>query len=299
MLRVSIATAVAWGGLAGAQAMYAYATTSPRFEVRTVVFQETAHVNLDHLRGLMGIEPATNILSVDLEALAAKIEADPWVAKAVVERELPDALVVRVEEHTAHAVVAAGHFYLVDADGKPFKRVGTGERGSLPVITGIPRELLVNNLEAAATQIRSGLSIRALWESKQRPRLAEIHLGQAGEVTLYTAEAGTQLRLRTTELSERLERYDALRAALGERADRLAVVHLDSTLGRGTTDRIVARFIDPNDELAVLSRPETQETLDGALNPDSSATQPVALTQTSTQNAPVKRERKHRIPRAQ
>src|SRR5690606_17794812 len=52
----------------------------------------------------------------------------------------------------------------------------------------------------------------------------------------------------------KLARFDALRAALGERAERLAVVHLDLEATPGRPERVVASFLDAADEVAVLAR---------------------------------------------
>jgi cell division protein FtsQ len=246
--------ALAWGVLLAVQAGYQYVTTSARFEARSLVFEPTPHVPVDRLQALMGIEPGTNILAVDTDALRAKIADEPWVKAATVERSLPDTLVVDVKEHQAAAVLSSGYFYLIDADGVPFKRLDEGERGELPVITGVDRELLVRGDARATTAIRRGLEVLAAYQEAPRPRLSEIHVDDGGAVSLYTAKSGAALRLGRGAPRERLERFDALRAALGERAEKLAVVHLDLEAAAGAPARVVASFFDPADEAAVLSR---------------------------------------------
>lgn len=252
--RVAVALALAWGVLLAAQAAYNYVTTSSRFEAKSLVFEATPHVPVERLQELMAIEPGTNILSVEVDALRDKIEAEPWVARAEVQRSLPDTLIVAVEEHEAAAVLLSGYFYLIDREGVPFKRVEGGERGELPVITGVDREQLVQGDPRATAAIRRGLDALAAYQAKARPRLSEIHVAEGGAVSLYTAKTGAALRLGRGELADKLARYDALRAALGERADRLAVVHLDLE-SRGASERVVASFLDAGDEAAVLAAP--------------------------------------------
>ena len=60
------------------------------------------------------------------------------------------------------------------------------------------------------------------------PRLSEINVDETGALTMYTAELGSQLRLGRGQPAAALARYDALRAALGEESDKLAVAHLDA-----------------------------------------------------------------------
>src|SRR5690606_31484877 len=110
------------------------------------------------------------------------------------------------------------------------------------------------NREAAVAQLDEALGLLRIYQSKQRPRLGELHLDEDGSITLYTAESGTQLRLGRSEFGARLERWDALRAALGDRADRLAVVHLDHESKPDRRDRVVARFANERDEAVLLAQ---------------------------------------------
>lgn len=298
--RLSIAVALAWGLLLAAQSAYQYVTTSARFEAKSLVFEPTPHVPVDRLQELLAIEPGTNILSVDTRELQAKIADEPWVKRATVERSLPDTLIVDVEEHEAAAVLLSGYMYLVDADGVPFKRMGDGERGDLPVITGIDREQLVRGDAQATTAIRRGLEVLTAYQAQPRPRLSEVHVDDGGGVALYTAKTGAALRLGRGPVEDKLARYDALRAALGERADRLAVVHLDLQATPGTPERVVASFLDPADEAAVLSRgsgAKGQEPKDiKAPEPASAAGKPAKLKGKPVKGKQAKKGGAHSFP---
>lgn len=254
-LRVGLVLGVAWALVAGGREVYEYATTSARFEVQHLVYEPTEHVDDATLRELLAIAPATNILSLDLEALGRTIAAHPWVAQASVTRNLPDTLAIEVVEHEATAIVLAGRFYLVDERGVPFKQLERGERGELPIITGIEREALreTEARDRAVSTIARGLEVLRIYQAKQRPRLGEIHLGEDGSVTLYTANTGTALLLGRSEFEARLARWDALRLALGERAERLAVVHLDHESKPDRRDRVVARFVSDRDHDLLLA----------------------------------------------
>ena len=70
-------------------------------------------------------------------------------------------------------------------------------------------------------------------------------------MTVYTT--GTALLLGRNEFEARLARWDALRLALGERAERLAVVHLDHESRPDRKDRVVARFMSDRDQNLLLA----------------------------------------------
>lgn len=252
-LRAGIVLGVVYGLMFGVEQVYDYATTSPRFEVKHLIYEPTAHVDDAHLRELLALEPGTNILALDLQELSERVVADAWVKEATVTREMPDTVEIDVVEHRASAVVLAGKFYLANEAGLLFKQAERGERGELPIITGIDRADLVDRREDVEAKVATAIDVLARYEAKHRPRLSEIHIGEGEELTLYTAQTGTRLSLGRGELEPKLARYDALRAALGERADRLSVVHLDASEGAGRKDRVVARFVHAEDEHAFLA----------------------------------------------
>jgi cell division protein FtsQ len=240
--RLVVAGGVAYAVLLGVQEGYDYATTSPRFEVRGLTFTPTSHIDDARLRQLMAVAPGTNILSIDLDEIAGRIVADPWVARATVVRVLPDTLDVVVQEHEPAALLLADSFYLMDDQGQPFKPLDAGERGELPIVSGIDRVALIRQPDQAKARIRRALDVLAQYQSKRRPRLSEVNIDETGAVTLYTAELGSQLRLGRDAFDTALVRYDALRAALGEDSQKLAVAHLDVTTQVGRKDRVVASF---------------------------------------------------------
>lgn len=293
-LRLSIAGTLAWGLLVGVKEGYAYATTSPRFEVRGLLYEPTPHVDDARLRELLALRPGTNILSLDLEQLAAQIVEDPWVARATVVRVLPDSLEVTVTEHEPAAVLlSAGQLMLVDGEGAPFKVLESGERGRLPVITGFDDDALATRPEAMQPRVSRALEALAAYQTKLRPRLSEVNVGESGALTMYTAEMGTQLRLGRGEIEPALARYDALRAALGEEAEKLALVHLDGSRALGRADRIVASFFPAKQAPSLVAEAEAR----AALKAEQAALQAEKAKGKGKKKKDTKGKKKGKLPR--
>lgn len=287
VVRLGLCVGLAYGVLVGVREGYAYATTSPRFEVRALEFRPTAHVDDARLRELLALAPGTNILSLQLDELAERVAAEPWVARAVVNRELPDALRVEIEEHQPAAVLAAGTMLLVDGDGEPFKRLESGERGQLPVITGIDGTALVADPQDARARTQRALEVIAAYAEKRRPLLSEVHVDAAGGVTLYTANIGSQLRIGRGDVRVALARFDAVRAALGDESDKLAVAHLDGALAPDRPERVVVSFFPAKDVPQLVVDAHERAANGGASADPESPEQP---------QAPAK-QRAPRIPR--
>ena len=291
-LRLGLVGGLAYGVLFGVQEGYEYATTNPRFEVRGLLFESTPHINDASARQLMSIEPGTNILALDLDELASKLVAHPWVSKASVVRVLPDTLEVHVEEHEPAAVLRGGGLYLVGDDGLPFKPLESGERGELPVITGVDPKLIFGDPQRAKTKVKRALEVLETYRSKRRPRLSEIHIDSTDSVILYTAELGSQLRLGRGDVGPALLRYDALRAALGQDSDKLAIAHLDVSVAPQSRDRITASFF-PAEKVPMFVE-EAQEQTEAKAREHAAREQALADANDKKRRS---RSRKSRIPK--
>ena len=88
------------------------------------------------LIGALSMTPGEPILAVDLSAAASRVAELPWVKTARIERRLPGAIVLTLEERTAYAVWQhQDQHQVIDADGHLLSR--TPERFQhLPLIVG-------------------------------------------------------------------------------------------------------------------------------------------------------------------
>jgi len=90
----------------------------------------------EDLLAAMDIERGAPILSIDVANARTAIEALPWVKTAKVERRLPDAVHILLEERTPYALWQQGKRYtLVDQTGKAIVDVPDADQ-SLPLIVG-------------------------------------------------------------------------------------------------------------------------------------------------------------------
>ena len=90
----------------------------------------------EDLLAALDVERGSPILSVDVAEARTAIEALPWVRSAKVERRLPDAVHVFIEERTPYALwQRAGRYTLVDQDGKAIVDVPNAD-AALPLIVG-------------------------------------------------------------------------------------------------------------------------------------------------------------------
>lgn len=107
------------------------------FRVRTVTVEGRGNTPEPLLRAAIGVTPGDPILGVSLAAMRARLESLAWVQQAVVERHLPDTLVIRLTERRPFAVwQTQGRFTLIDRAGREVADEGVANFKTLPLVVG-------------------------------------------------------------------------------------------------------------------------------------------------------------------
>jgi cell division protein FtsQ len=230
---------VALSVLAGRQVVR-HVIASPRFAVKEIRVAATTHVTADELQELAGVEIGDRLLTVDPDRVAAKLTTHPWIASARVRRELPSALSIDVTERRAVASALMGALYLLDENGRPFKRADFDEADGLPVITGVTREQYAGLRTVSEAVFREALTLLASYnEVAGRPKLSEVHVDPRAGFSLVLLDGAGQIRLGRGGADEKLARFDEILAATGPRgAAALTTVYLDGA----QADRVTVRL---------------------------------------------------------
>jgi len=187
------------------------------FAIDEIRVMGNAHLTSARVIREAGIAPDANVLSVDLESVEARLERDPWIASATVQRSLPGTITILVDERVAVvAVERSGAFDLIASDGTV---LGSGARASrLPVIafsTALPQPSPVG---AAST-------VAAL-DPVARVLVTSVEVDAMGAVTLEL-RSGTTVRIGTpTQLRSKAEALAAMLAFATENEIRFVSVDL-------------------------------------------------------------------------
>ena len=145
-LRIFLGIAAVAGVSAVFILAYDYFTQSGQFRARQIEVTGIQRLSRQQVLDAAGINEGANILAVNLATTRKRLLAQPWIAEATVSRKIPSGLVLRVREERPLAVMAMGADggFLVNVDGRIFKRQPLGELEGLPQITGLtPADLPV------------------------------------------------------------------------------------------------------------------------------------------------------------
>ena len=153
--------ALAAGAVAGSVFTYRWALRSPQLALTKISFLGLRQVTGAELLQFTGLSLGENIFRVDSAGLEQAIGSHPWVRRAEVHRRIPHELLIKVDEFKAIAIVSLGQLYLLDAEGRPFKRVQPSDSVDLPRVTGISREQYLREPETASARLQQAAEMMA------------------------------------------------------------------------------------------------------------------------------------------
>jgi len=231
-LRTLAAAALSAALSLGAWQAWRWATASPAFALQEVRFNGLAHASESELLKRSGLSIGDNIFKADLPRAARQIESHPWVADARIERRLPAALFIEVREHRPAALVQLGAMYVLDEEGKVFKRATPEDGLDVPVLTGISRELWQSRRSEMQLRLLAALHLLDVWRGVGLAvaQLSEVRLDEDGAFTLFAHDGDglQEIRMGSGELSLKLRRLLQMRAALARRGERALRIDLDN-----------------------------------------------------------------------
>ncbi len=136
----------------------------------------------------------SSLLGVDAAEVAARVEKDPWVRRAVVRKEWPSTTVIDIEEHSPVALLNQStggrpQLYYVDPEGDAFLAVAPGQDVDYPVITGLDR---LDDKRMRA-QIFKEICLFLKYTGYNNPNLpaqsvSEVHITPQGSMVVYLVQ---------------------------------------------------------------------------------------------------------------
>ena len=199
--------------------------------IREFRFEGLSRATAEELVELSPVQRGDHLLMVDTALVEDALRRHPWVSSVEVRRTLPPALVVKVVERRAAALVDLGGLYLVDASGEVFKRARPGDGLDLPVITGVGREGWVDRRAEVEPLLQAALALLDRWAERgldRRAPVSEIHISAEYGTTLWVGAEGLEVRLGLGALPEKLARLERVLAAVEAEGRRAEVLHLEN-----------------------------------------------------------------------
>ncbi|MBF0517604.1 MAG: cell division protein FtsQ/DivIB [Nitrospirae bacterium] len=110
-----------------------YAVSAEFFKVNKYAVEGNSRLKDSEIFDLMDVK-GKNILSLNAEVLAHRLDASPWIKLSYIRKELPSSILVKVVEKAPEAVLNDGRsMYLIDEAGVKLEAIEKAVAG-LPVI---------------------------------------------------------------------------------------------------------------------------------------------------------------------
>ena len=198
--------AVCWAGYS----VISYLVTAPRLEVKKLSVSGLKRVEENQIIAKAGFEVGSNVFRVDLPEIRKRVEDIQWVRHAIVQRVLPDQIMIKVIEREPIGLARIrGEIYQFDIDGKildPDPINGL----SFPILDGLQMESDKQNLPKV-------LTYKKILEELGPNSLSQIHINTGGEVTVVSSSDPFLVNLGTTDFRNRWVKYLQLKPQIEQR----------------------------------------------------------------------------------
>jgi cell division protein FtsQ len=175
---------------------------------------------------LADIKPTQNLLAINTDAVIRRVTANQWVRNVYIGKELPNKLVLEVQERNPLALVKqASDFYLMDGEGFVFKKLGKSDEVDLPIFTGIAGKdktkspLFLNTLKLLNTISGSG-------KYTYLGTISEIHIDDVFGLS-FISDAGIYLKLGKGDFERKLGQLTLIMADLEKRGMKKGYLCID------------------------------------------------------------------------
>jgi cell division protein FtsQ len=195
-----------------------YVKTAPRFEVEKLSVSGLKRVDENQVLAKAGFEVATNVFDANLEEIRQRVEQIQWVRHALVERVLPDQIIIKVIEREPIGIARIrGEVYQFDIDAMildPDPASGS----SFPILNGLGGDRPHN--------VKKVEIYRKVLEELGQASLSEIEIDESDEVSVVETGDPLMVSLGTSDFRNRWIKYLQLKPQIHQQYPQAVRVDL-------------------------------------------------------------------------
>jgi cell division septal protein FtsQ len=187
-----------------------YLASAPRFEVKKLSVSGLKRVEENQIIAKAGFDVGTNVFRVNLQQIRKRVEELQWVRHAIVERVLPDQIMIKVVEREPIGLARINReIYQFDLDAKILDPDPIGD-SSFPILDGL-------RLDSDKDNLPKVLTYKKILEDLGPNSLSQIHINASGEVTVVSSSDPFLVNLGTTDFRNRWIKYLQLKPQIEQR----------------------------------------------------------------------------------
>jgi cell division protein FtsQ len=191
---------------------------APIFTVDRVIVAGARHYTRSQILGIADLPDEATLLRLRVSDIERRLEADPWIRDAVLDRDFPDTVRISVVEREPGAVVDAGGtaLWVASSDGRWLGMRSAEDTGlvvvrDVPSIAPRPGAAIAESEVTNAVRVVDGLSqsLRKKVRFVSAPSVEETALKTKGGVEIFVGEA-TSMGEKDRIIREILARHDGV-----------------------------------------------------------------------------------------
>jgi cell division protein FtsQ len=191
---------------------------------------------------LAAIPLGTKLFDVNLAAVRARIERNPYVRSVSVNRDGPEGITITVDERVPIAALAGSVLLYVDEDGVVLPAYHSGRVFDLPVLTGaLPASECAPGRRMTKAPVREALDLVLLArevDDELAQGISEIALREDGDLVVTTADAGIPVVIGRGNLPMKLLKFNAFWREIAARRGPQELQYVDLRF----VDQVVVRW---------------------------------------------------------
>lgn len=204
--------------------------SSDQLRIEKIAVSGGQQLSQEKLIALSDIRPGVNTFDLDLGLIGRKLEENPWVREARIERIFPRDLVIKVVERQPVAIINLGYLYYLDQLGEVFKVLDAEDNFDYPVITGFDYQRVEQRGSQVVAELQQVVALlkdlrgRNLFSLEQ---ISEISRTPGGSLSLFTLDGGVKVRLGRNNFAMKLDRLERIYTELKPRLPILDYIDLN------------------------------------------------------------------------
>ncbi len=213
---------VRWGGVATGMALGTWLLvmgvrhTGPvlqqLLEINTITVDGLQHIDKQKVLDLVKVKPGTPLHHILTTAIKAQVESHPWVKTAEVTRvPFHELRILVIERKPAAIVRVESQNFLSDDEGHVLSRLGQVDDDTLPLVTGIDLQGLLQGTQAVRHAIVSGVELARVVGRTLEGRL-QVHAENPSH--LVALVQGVRFQFGEEAIGEQWERFQRVKPTL-------------------------------------------------------------------------------------
>jgi cell division protein FtsQ len=205
---------------------YSVLISRPYFEIKEISVRGLKELTEKDVLASAEIKPAQNLLAINTDAVIRRVAANQWVKNVYIGRELPNKLVLEVQERSPLVLVKqASDYYLMDGEGFVFKKLGKSDEVDLPILTGIKAEDKTKSpLFLSTLNLLKTISVSSQYA--YLGTISEIHIDEVFGLSLIS-DTGLYLKLGMGGFESKLNKLTLVLADLEQRGMKKGYLCID------------------------------------------------------------------------